>query len=243
MLRSGDPKSEARFAREIRALGRVDHPNVVKAFTSGSHGDQWFYAMELVEGADLGRVCELLAESAATEGGVPEWQQAVSTACDEARQNEEPITQDGERAQNLVSVHETSLSRSTGINRLDHITQIVDVVRQVADGAHALHEAGVVHRDIKPSNVLVTPDGRRAVLMDLGLAQLADETGAGRQRSVLQPVDHLGQGAPRADQKGHDGSPCGAGRVRWGAGGGGAAVTTTFSRDGVIHTPPVCFRA
>jgi tetratricopeptide (TPR) repeat protein len=45
----------------------------------------------------------------------------------------------------------------------------------VADAAHALHEAGVVHRDIKPGNVLVGRDGARATLMDLGLAQVADE--------------------------------------------------------------------
>jgi hypothetical protein len=40
MLRSGDPKAEARFAREMRALGRVEHPGVVKVFTSGSEADQ-----------------------------------------------------------------------------------------------------------------------------------------------------------------------------------------------------------
>src|SRR5207245_7411 len=50
LLRSGDPKAEARFRREIKALGRVEHAHVVKIFTSGSDGDQWFYAMELVEG-------------------------------------------------------------------------------------------------------------------------------------------------------------------------------------------------
>ena len=57
LLRAGDPKAEARFAREIHALGRVEHPNLVKVFTSGSEGDQWFYAMELVEGATLAAVC------------------------------------------------------------------------------------------------------------------------------------------------------------------------------------------
>src|SRR5262249_23298277 len=57
LLRYGDAKAEARFAREIRALGRVEHPNVVKVFTSGAEADQWFYAMELLEGADLGAVC------------------------------------------------------------------------------------------------------------------------------------------------------------------------------------------
>ena len=58
MLRSGDPKAENRFAREIKALGRVDHPHLVKIFTSGSQADHWFYTMELVEGATLAAVCE-----------------------------------------------------------------------------------------------------------------------------------------------------------------------------------------
>jgi hypothetical protein len=58
LLRTGDAKAEARFAREIRALGRVEHPHLVKIFTSGSEGDHWFYAMELIEGASLAAVCD-----------------------------------------------------------------------------------------------------------------------------------------------------------------------------------------
>jgi hypothetical protein len=56
VLRPGDPESEARFAREIRALGKVEHPHLVKIFTSGTAGAQSFYAMELVEGATLAAV-------------------------------------------------------------------------------------------------------------------------------------------------------------------------------------------
>ena len=38
LLRAGDPKAEARFKREIRALGRVEHPHLVKVYTSGRRG-------------------------------------------------------------------------------------------------------------------------------------------------------------------------------------------------------------
>src|SRR5439155_8240132 len=64
LLHSGDARAEARFAREIRALGRVEHPHLVKVFTSGSDGDQWFYAMEIVEGASLAAVGDRLRSRA-----------------------------------------------------------------------------------------------------------------------------------------------------------------------------------
>src|SRR5260370_28675167 len=88
LLRSDDPKAEARFAREIRALGRVEHPNLVKVFTSGSDGDQWFYAMELIEGTDLAAVCTQLATSTASDVSEDDGTAAVSAARERKRQQE-----------------------------------------------------------------------------------------------------------------------------------------------------------
>jgi len=44
----------------------------------------------------------------------------------------------------------------------------------LADGLHALHQAGVVHRDLKPGNVMLTPDGD-AKLLDYGFALVRGE--------------------------------------------------------------------
>ena len=94
LLRSNEPKAEARFAREIRALGRVEHPNLVKIFTSGSEGDQWFYAMELVEGTTLASVSGALATRSPKPAALDlsAWQAAVETACDETRRAETPLS-------------------------------------------------------------------------------------------------------------------------------------------------------
>jgi hypothetical protein len=77
-----------------------------------------------------------------------------------------------------------------------YVQHVVELVQQVAEAAHALHEAGVVHRDIKPGNIMVSADGGQAVLMDLGLAQLADEA-EGRLTRTRQFVGTLRYASPQ----------------------------------------------
>ena len=87
LLRAGDPKADARFNREIHALGRVEHPHLIKVFTSGAEADHWFYTMELVEGATLAAVCGQLrgAGSTAAEVDIASWRASLGSACTRAR--------------------------------------------------------------------------------------------------------------------------------------------------------------
>jgi WD40 repeat protein/serine/threonine protein kinase len=203
LLHVGDVRTEARFRREIRALGRVEHPNLIKVFTSGAEGDDWFYAMELVEGAALDAVCERLRTStpSVTAVGWQTWHDALTEVCQKARQAEKPLSDPGATSELRPSgdgetkpgLHEEAVAPPAGRS---YVRQVVELVRQVAKAAHALHETGIIHRDIKPGNVLVSADGKQAVLMDLGLAQLADDV-EGRLTRTRQFVGTLRYASPQ----------------------------------------------
>jgi serine/threonine protein kinase len=52
---------------------------------------------------------------------------------------------------------------------------VLDQVIQLAEGLQAAHAKGVIHRDLKPSNVILSAEadeGRRATIIDFGLAQV-----------------------------------------------------------------------
>lgn len=55
------------------------------------------------------------------------------------------------------------------------------IVQQIAAALTAVHGRGLVHRDVKPDNILLEAGTGRAVLLDLGLARMADS----RHGSVL----------------------------------------------------------
>jgi WD40 repeat protein/serine/threonine protein kinase/tetratricopeptide (TPR) repeat protein len=194
----GEPRTEARFAREIHALGQVEHPHLVKVFTSGSDGERWFFAMELIEGATLADVWCSLHD----RGGRPEvidataWQAAVSTVCDAARRAEKALS-GGEAAAPAAAGVASGAARPAALppSRGGYVRQVVELVRQVAGAAHALHEKNILHRDIKPGNIMVDARGSRAVLMDLGLARVADEE-QGRLTRTRQFVGTLRYASP-----------------------------------------------
>ncbi len=51
--RAGDQRAIARFEREMKAVGRFDHPNIVRAYDAREIGGAPVLVMEFVEGSTL----------------------------------------------------------------------------------------------------------------------------------------------------------------------------------------------
>jgi hypothetical protein len=72
--RARDPEARARFLREMKAVGGLEHPHIVAALDAGEAEGRLYLAMEFVDGLSLAEVLE-------RHGPLP-----VADACEAARQ-------------------------------------------------------------------------------------------------------------------------------------------------------------
>ncbi|HBF34227.1 TPA: hypothetical protein DDW35_06650 [Candidatus Sumerlaeota bacterium] len=56
------------------------------------------------------------------------------------------------------------------------VSDLLEMVDEVARGLAAAHAQGVVHRDIKPANIAVIPKQQTIKIMDFGIARVSDNT-------------------------------------------------------------------
>ena len=66
------------------------------------------------------------------------------------------------------------------------LTQLIEVIEQIAHALAYAHAHGVAHRDIKPENILVGPYSE-VLLLDWGLAKVWRKDGTTRDRSLPAP--------------------------------------------------------
>jgi Protein kinase domain/NACHT domain len=125
-----DESVRLRFLREARAAASLRHPNVASVFHLGRKGENYFYAMEFVNGETL---------------------------------------------EHLIK----------RFGRIE-VKLALEIAAQVATGLAAVQKQKLVHRDIKPSNIMVTfeEDAVTAKIIDLGLAQVANEPGSQSALSI-----------------------------------------------------------
>src|SRR5262249_3982403 len=65
-----------------------------------------------------------------------------------------------------------SLAQALKRNPRPHVTDVLRIRREIAEGLAAAHAQHLVHRDIKPGNIWLEGEGRWVRLLDFGLARL-----------------------------------------------------------------------
>ena len=141
--RAGEDHATNRFAREMKAVGRLAHPNIVHAYDAREIDGTAVLIMELVDGLDLAEIVRRTIE---------------------ARSASEPGIEARSASERGNCAH--SLARRASIP----VPDACELVRQTALALQCAHDHGLVHRDIKPSNIMLARSGE-VKLLDLGLAR------------------------------------------------------------------------
>jgi len=129
--------------REISALRKVDHPNVVKViWADRTDRGEWYLVMEFIEG-------ESLAEYVTGKKQLRD-RESIDVALDVLDA--------------LVAIHPDA----ERLAELDRKKLEGDISAEEYDELMALHENALVHRDIKPHNIVLTRSG--AKLLDFNIA-------------------------------------------------------------------------
>ncbi|MGC9984545.1 MAG: protein kinase [Polyangia bacterium] len=132
-----------RFKSEFRSLADIKHPNLATLHELICEGPLWLFTMEYVAGVPF----DVYLLGPAPTG-------------------DSPASSAPEGADTLRRTDPAQVTSRPQPER----QRLLQALRQLCAGVHAMHEAGCIHRDLKPSNVLVTPEGR-VVVLDFGLAR------------------------------------------------------------------------
>ena len=179
----------ARFRREIRLLGRLRHPGIIRLIEYSTHCDPLWYAMPLIGGQTLEEHIEHGPAYANDRlRDVMRARASTSTARDIRLAQILSINMTGagatspalERLRGLgfelaeqLDCGSAELVDSAPDERcvfeLDAVRGALECVSLVCQTLAYMHGEEVVHRDIKPSNIVLTDEGC-PVLLDFGLA-------------------------------------------------------------------------
>ncbi|MCS7022612.1 MAG: bifunctional serine/threonine-protein kinase/formylglycine-generating enzyme family protein [Gemmataceae bacterium] len=135
------PAVEERFRKEIEALGRMQHPNVVQVFNADQTGEVIYYEMELIDGSDLTRLVK-------QQGPLP-----IPEACEYIRQAALGL----QHAHELGLVHRDIKPSNILVSRDKRQIKLVDMgLARILDDQSVGPEAS--KRITREGVVLGTPD-------------------------------------------------------------------------------------
>jgi serine/threonine protein kinase len=148
-----DERKVQRFEREVRAVARLHHTNIVPVFGVGEQDGHPYYVMQFIDGKGLHAVVDELrcqAQADATQHAQDSVVASPSTLLESAK------------------------SSSASAAARMYFENVARIGIQAADALDYAHRHGVLHRDIKPSNLLIDHGGTIWVA-DFGLAKTRDD--------------------------------------------------------------------
>ncbi len=81
--------------------------------------------------------------------------------------------------------------------------EVVELLREIAEGAHAAHAAGIVHRDLKPGNVFrhrAADGGATWKILDFGVSKLIDHEGSLTKDHLVGTPEYMAPEQARAGE-------------------------------------------
>ncbi len=145
--------------REIHALGRLNHPGVVRVLASGIDGGRPWYAMELLEGATVAALRDSLWGDVF---GLVDTH--VSSHGTDAAATVPIVKRPDPAAESAIEAPPARQPIAGG-----QLERVLAIMRRLLGTLAFIHGEGVVHRDLKPQNVFLR-QGDLPVLFDFGLA-------------------------------------------------------------------------
>ena len=179
-------------------LGSGYSPGVANAAVQAGDAVAHYSRYEVLEMLGEGGVCQVnrMADQSLKRQTALKYLRPEFLAHDEARlrfEFEAQITAQLEHP-NIIPIHEyyfesnacsinmklvegTTLEdyiKKFGVDRLDHLDHILNILLKVLDALRYAHSRGVIHRDIKPANIMIGQFGE-VYLMDWGIVKLFRE--------------------------------------------------------------------
>jgi WD40 repeat protein/serine/threonine protein kinase len=181
-----DDVTRARFRREVQILSRSQHPNIISILDSGEADGVYFYAMELVNGCTLAELysvftnvpsdARLRLTSSHLLGAIKRIA-ASHPFPSTSLPPPPPVASESDATHAAAARSIATDVLNVSANGGEELWKLLLLrFAEVADALAHLHGRGIIHRDIKPSNIMLTEDGARSVLMDLGIAKMGTDS-------------------------------------------------------------------
>ena len=126
-----DKSSVARFEREMRAVGKLDHPNIVRAMDAGEENGTHFLVMEYVPGIDLSQLVKQL-------GPLP-----IAEACELIRQAAVGLDEAHDHGMVHRDIKPSNLMLCMAGRRQPPVVKILDLGLALLSDAHSPDVGGL----------------------------------------------------------------------------------------------------